>query len=101
MPEATIVMGDMNIAPGMPDSDRIIGGTAPGYARLTNRRGLLDAWVLAGHAENSGSTHPNANTRIDHCFVSACLAGHVAKVRVDDQAKGSDHWPVWVTFSTA
>ncbi len=99
MPEATILMGDMNFAPGMPEYDRMIGGTAPGHGRLTNRRGLLDAWVLAGHAENSGSTHPNAKTRIDHCFVSACLADHVAEVRVDDQAKGSDHWPVWVTFA--
>lgn len=101
MPEATIVMGDMNFAPGMPEYDRMIGGTAPGYGRLTNRRGLLDSWVLAGHAENSGSTHPNASTRIDHCFVSACLADRVADVHVDDQARGSDHWPVWITFSAS
>jgi exonuclease III len=60
---------------------------------------LLDAWVLAGHAENSGSTHPNANTRIDHCFVSASLADHVKEVWVDEAATGSDHWPVWVTFA--
>lgn len=99
MPEATILMGDMNFAPGMPEYDRMIGGTATGYGRLTNRRGLLDAWVLAGHAENSGSTHPNANTRIDHCFVSASLADHVKEVWVDEAATGSDHWPVWVTFA--
>lgn len=101
MPEALILMGDMNFAPGMPEYDQMIGGTAPGHGRLTNRRGLLDAWVLAGHDEASGSTHPNARTRIDHCFVSADLADTVAEVWVDDQAKGSDHWPVWVKFEAA
>lgn len=101
MPEAIILMGDMNFAPGMQEYDQIIGGTAQGYGRLTNRRGLLDAWVLAGHVENAGSTHPNARCRIDHCFVSTNLAGAVSEVWVDDQAKGSDHWPVWVTFARA
>lgn len=101
MPEATILMGDMNFAPGMPEYDQMIGPKAPGYGRLTHRRGLLDAWVLAGHAENDGATHPKANTRIDHCFVSACLAKAVSEAWIDDQAKGSDHWPVWVRFATA
>ena len=78
----------------------MIGGKAQGYGRLTNRRGLLDAWVLAGHAENAGSTHPKVHCRIDHCFVSNDLANTVSKVWIDDQAKGSDHWPVWTTFAT-
>lgn len=98
MPEATILMGDMNFEPGMPEFDQMIDGTAPGYGHLSYRRGLLDTWLLAVHSENSGSTHPNANTQIDHCFVSAGLAESVAEVHVDDQSKGSDHWPVWTTF---
>lgn len=101
MPEAAILMGDMNFAPGMPEYDQMIGGIAPGYGRLTNRRGLLDAWVLAGHEENAGSTHPHARMRIDHCFVSACLADAVSDVWIDQKATGSDHWPVWVRFEPA
>lgn len=100
MPDATILMGDLNFAPGMAEYDAMIGAVAPGYGRLTSRRGLLDAWVLAGHDENSGATHPNAKTRIDHCLVSACLADRVAEAWIDDQAKGSDHWPLWVRMHT-
>ena len=101
MPEAIILMDDMNFAPGTQEYDQIIGGTAQGYGRLNNRWGLLDAWVLAGHAKNAGSTHPKSRCRIDYCFVSKDLAGSVSEVWVDDQAKGSDHWPVWATFTTA
>lgn len=100
MPDEVVVMGDMNFGPGTPEYDRLIGGFAPGYGRLTNRRGLLDAWVLAGHEEASGATHPNANLRIDHCFVSSSLADRVSGAWVDQEAKGSDHWPVWVNLDT-
>lgn len=99
MPEQLILMGDMNFGPGMEEYDAMIGGTAPGYGRLTSRTGLVDAWVAAGHDEVSGSTHPNANLRIDHCFVSASLADRVQRVWVDDHARGSDHWPLWTEFS--
>lgn len=68
---------------------------------MTNRRGLLDAWVLAGHAKNAGSTHSKARCRIDYRFVPNDLAGSVSEVWVDDQATGSDHWTVWATFTTA
>ena len=91
MPDDVVVMGDMNFGPGTPEYDRLIGGFAPGYGRLTNRRGLLDAWVLAGHEETSGATHP---------FVSSSLADRVSGAWVDQEAKESDHWPVWVNLDT-
>ncbi len=99
MPGSVILMGDMNFAPDSPEYSSLIGGVAAGFGRLTSRVGLLDAWVLAGHAEADGSTHPMARTRIDHCFVSADLADRVVSVEIDDQATGSDHWPVWTTFA--
>ena len=99
MPRDVILMGDMNFTPDSAEYDFLIGGRAPGYGRLTNRDGLLDAWVLAGHAEEAGRTHPNGQ-RIDHCFVSTSLAPKVVHCTVDENAKGSDHWPLWVTFSS-
>lgn len=99
MPNELVLMGDLNFAPGMPEYDRMIGETAPGFGRLTNRVGLLDTWVVAGQDEESGATHPNASTRIDHLFVSASLAEKVQHAWIDDSARGSDHWPVWVQFS--
>lgn len=95
MPNDVILMGDMNFAPGSLEYDRIIGGLAPGFGRLTNRVGLIDAWVAAGHLEQSGSTHPSAKARIDHCFVSASLAPRVCACHIDSAALGSDHWPLW------
>lgn len=96
MPHAHILMGDLNCAPASQEYAAFIGATAPGYGRLTNRQGLVDAWVAAGHDEAGGSTHPNAKSRIDHCFVSADLAPRVRDCWIDDQAQGSDHWPLWV-----
>jgi exonuclease III len=34
--------------------------------------------------------------RIDFCFVSAALAGRVRAARIDANASGSDHQPLWV-----
>lgn len=99
MPDEVILMGDLNFAPGMPEYDRMIGEVAPGYGRLTNRKGLLDTWVLAGHTEKDGATYPGG-PRIDHCFVSAGLARNVDKAWVDSDAIASDHWPYWVSFKT-
>ncbi|MEO0914503.1 MAG: endonuclease/exonuclease/phosphatase family protein [Pseudomonadota bacterium] len=99
MPRDVILMGDMNFTADSPEYDAIIGGIAPRYGRLTNRDGLLDAWVLAGNAESAGATSPGYPVRIDHCFVSASLADQVKTVTVDTDAKGSDHWPVWAEFT--
>lgn len=96
MPNDFILMGDMNFGPASAEYTTLIGDVAPGYGRLTNRAGILDTWVVAGHDEASGSTHPNAGKRIDHCFITAHLAPKVIDVRIDDTARGSDHWPVWI-----
>lgn len=96
MPDSLVLMGDMNFPPASEEYDLMVGGVARNYGRLTNRKGLVDAWVAAGHDEAAGATHPNAAARIDHCFVSADLAPRVTSARVDDTAKGSDHWPLWI-----
>jgi len=98
MPRACIVMGDMNFGPSSREYATLIGDVAPGYGRLTNRAGLLDAWVVAGHEEAAGSSHTNAGRRIDHALISTDLAKFVGEMRIDNQARGSDHWPVWLTF---
>ena len=100
MPESVVLMGDMNFSNQSAEYARIVGPRAPNFGRLTNRVGLLDAWVLAGNREADGSTHPDAGTRIDHCFVSHHLAGQVETAWIDEAAKGSDHWPVWTVFSS-
>lgn len=99
MPDSYLVMGDMNFGPESEEYSTMIGPVAAKFGRLTQRKGCLDAWVVAGHDESAGSSHPDAGRRIDHCFISADLAPRVAKVWIDNQALGSDHWPVWVVLS--
>ncbi len=98
MPDAAMLLGDMNFDNRAEEYQALVGAYTRHHGRLTNRRGLIDAWVAAGNDEDSGSTHPMAETRIDHCFVTADLAPRVGRAWVDDRAAGSDHWPLWVEF---
>lgn len=95
MPREAIIMGDMNFTPGSPEYDRIIGPMTPKHGRLVNRDGLVDAWVVAGHEEADGFTHPDGK-RIDYCFAHADRCDRVRKAWVDETAQGSDHWPLWI-----
>lgn len=101
MPMSYILMGDMNFDPASQEYASMVGPVASGYGRLTNRLGPLDAWVVAGHDESDGATHPDAGSRIDHCFLSADLASRLEEAWIDDSAVGSDHRPLWVSFARA
>ena len=37
--------------------------------------------------------------RIDYCFLSPVLADQVGACRVDQEAKGSDHQPLWAELA--
>lgn len=95
MPRETVLLGDMNFLPGSAEYTVLTGPMTEKYGRLYNQDGLVDAWVSAGHSEQDGDTHPDGG-RIDHCFVSASINQRVCKAWIDSDAKGSDHWPVWV-----
>lgn len=96
MPAPAILMGDMNFTAASAEYARVVGPLSEGFGRLTSRAGFVDAWVEAGHDEGAGATHGWLGQRIDHCFVTAGLAGRVRGCWIDDTATGSDHWPVWV-----
>lgn len=98
MPEAAILMGDMNFLYRGPEYESLVGGWSPHFGRLTNRRGLADAWVEAGNDEAAGTTYSGAEARIDHCFVTIDLAHRVTEAWVDEAATGSDHYPLWVSI---
>jgi endonuclease/exonuclease/phosphatase family metal-dependent hydrolase len=95
MPGDAILMGDFNFDWNTPEYDRIVGPLSPGYGRLNRATGFVDAWVAAGHREDEGATIP-AGRRIDYCFLSPALAARVRSCRVDHDASGSDHQPLWV-----
>jgi endonuclease/exonuclease/phosphatase family metal-dependent hydrolase len=94
MPADAILMGDFNFAWNAPEYDRIVGPSSK-LGRLNRLTGFVDAWVAAGHREDEGATL-GKERRIDYCFISATLAGRVRSCRIDSEATGSDHQPVWI-----
>ena len=95
MPADAMLMGDFNFEWFAPEYDRVVGPPTERFGRLNRLTGFVDAWVGAGHCENTGATI-SSGERIDFCFVSSALARRVRSCRVDDDAVGSDHQPVWV-----
>jgi endonuclease/exonuclease/phosphatase family metal-dependent hydrolase len=95
MPAEAMLMGDFNFEWFAPEYDRVVGPPTEQFGRLNRLTGFVDAWVAAGHRENTGVTISSGG-RIDFCFVSPALATRVRSCRIDGDAVGSDHQPVWV-----
>jgi endonuclease/exonuclease/phosphatase family metal-dependent hydrolase len=77
-----------------------------GEARAESEPAFVDAWPAAGNGEAPGFTricppgHPDMqDERIDYCFLCPALADKVRVCRVDQEAKGSDHQPLWTEFA--
>lgn len=82
--EPAFVMGDMNFRYSKSE-----------YARFRAR--FSDAWVVAGHKESEGVNVDgpfSGPARIDYMFITLSLARHVRGMRIDNDATGSDHYPV-------
>ena len=95
MPAEALSMGDFNFEWSAPEYDRVVGRLTERFGRLNRLTGFVDAWVAAGHREDTGTTISSGG-RIDFCFVSSALATRVRSCRIDGDAVGSDHQPVWV-----
>jgi endonuclease/exonuclease/phosphatase family metal-dependent hydrolase len=95
MPAEALLMGDFNFEWSAPEYDRIVGPLTEQFGRLNRLTGFVDAWVAARHREDTGATIISGG-RIDFCFVSSALATRVLSCRIDGDAVGSDHQPVWV-----
>ncbi len=83
-----LLLGDFNFAPA---SDE--------YAHLTQECGL----VAVSAADTGWSWRDpagrNPDQRLDHIFANPALASRMSDARVDRDAMGSDHMPVWATIS--
>ena len=98
LPGVAIMMGDFNMEPDSEEYTRFTGPVSSYGGRVTNPHGFVDAWVAAGNAERDGVTAEidGREVRLDYCFVSAALGEHITAARIDSQAAGSDHQPLWV-----
>ena len=100
MPASVILMGDCNFAPNSAEYDLMVGPKSRYFGRVQEAHGFADGWVAAGHAEDEGVTivHAGGAERIDQCFVTHDLARRLSSARVDMDAQGSDHQPVFFAF---
>lgn len=98
LPREAVLMGDFNFEPDSAEYDRITGPVSDYGGRITNPHGFVDAWAAAGNDERAGVTADidGRDVRLDYCFVSASLRDAIAGVRIDGEAAGSDHQPLWV-----
>jgi endonuclease/exonuclease/phosphatase family metal-dependent hydrolase len=95
-PEAFVLMGDFNMKRGSPEYGLMVGerdGAAEG-ADPVDIYSLGDG-LPEGAVSRVDDARPQDNCLIDFAFVEKSLAGRVGKVRIDREAMGSDHLPVW------
>ncbi len=104
--EATVMLGDFNFEPGHGEYAMLTGEPDPVFGRVATRDVLVDTWVRAGHGVDEGVTCPTCpendtphDMRLDYIYVSAGLAGRVRAARIDGEAQGSDHQPVWTELA--
>lgn len=108
MPTKALIAGDFNFPADTAEYDRFAGPLVEHHGRLMSADGLQDAWVVAGHAEDTGITSPaipgaeevakTVSERIDYCFVNSGLWGGIKRAWIDENSTASDHLPFWVEF---
>jgi endonuclease/exonuclease/phosphatase family metal-dependent hydrolase len=99
LPEPALVMGDMNFGYDSVEYALVCGEIDPRRGRIIRVASLRDAWVAAGHSEESGVSVANqtsGDARIDHMFATHSVARHVKSMYISDVARASDHYPVFL-----
>lgn len=100
-PVDAVWLGDFNSEPDSAEYRRITG-TTPYHAGADYADLFTDAAAAAGGGDVYTPTHRREvdgapqRRRLDYAFVSGALARRVRGYRVDQDAAGSDHQPVWI-----
>jgi len=97
-PQGFVLMGDFNMDRFSPEYTLMVG--EHGDAAHDADADPIDVYALGdglpgGAVSWVDDAKPEDNRLIDFAFVERSLAGRVGKVRIDREAKGSDHLPVW------
>lgn len=103
MPSPALLMGDFNLEPSSGEYQQLVGPSDPKYGQLTRLDGLVDLWTRLGHnidgPETKTCPDDRGDTRIDYAFATLELADKAVSMRVDQQAQGSDHQPIYIEFN--
>ena len=102
VPQEAILLGDFNFQPDSREYDLVVGPVSDYGGRIANPCGFVDAWCAADPAADPAAAAAGFTSdvngkpaRLDYCFVSNSLASRVRACRVDEDAVGSDHFPLW------
>lgn len=103
-PEEFVLMGDFNMGRGSPEHVAMTGAPDPVEGPQIVAHHPVDAYALAGGVPDGSATwtdttHPERARIIDYAFVHASLAARVKSVRIDADANGSDHQPLWLELA--
>jgi endonuclease/exonuclease/phosphatase family metal-dependent hydrolase len=100
-PEEFVLLGDFNMDRTSPEYIVMAGEADYAEGRQIVAHHPVDAFSLAGGVPDGAVSwmdddKPEKNRLIDFAFVHATLATRVKRTWIDDEAKGSDHLPVWL-----
>ncbi len=98
VPTHAVLMGDFNAQPDSPEYTAIVGPVSDYGGRISSPDGFMDAWTAAGNDRLLGHTSDvnDVPAVLDYCFISSSLRSHIVSCRVDNEASGSDHFPLWL-----
>ncbi len=104
IPFDTICLGYFNLDPGDIKYEKLVGPDDPSHEHVTYGDLTVDAWTAVGHAAGEDVTYPPNPTypnipvgwRLDYCFVTPTLTDCIKRTWIDNDARGSDHQPMWV-----
>ena len=101
-PIEAIIMGDFNTEQGSLEYKEMVGSTPGKNSEFHDNQAFVDSWLAVGDGSDGATFFAdprrdlNHDIRIDYCFVSAGLADRLVSARVDRDAAGSDHQPIWL-----
>jgi len=97
-PTNAIVLGDFNCEYSSQEYTMLTGPVCDYGGRIDNPSRFVDAWVATDHEPSSGVTTDICGrpVRLDYFFVSSPLQTAIRDCRIDHDAQGSDHQPVWM-----
>lgn len=93
-----LIFGDFNFQPASVEYNKIVGPLSDYGGHVISPTSFVDAWTQCGHDKFQGYTSDvnDEPARLDYCFASTTIANTIKSCRVDTDASGSDHLPLWV-----
>lgn len=103
-PEDYVALGDFNLQPETPEYECLFGAQDPFYGRQPRRPLPVDAHAFLGVRQPDsysweGPSGESERLWLDYAMVSASLAARLKTASVDNNVRGSDHFPLFLELA--